>query len=106
MQSRLRRSNSISDADLSKIQALVEGGRPLDPETALIQVAETRRLCTLVYEHLTVTVRPIAAQGSEPSQAWFWTPEWQQNEREADENIAAGRIRQFEDAESLLAYLE
>jgi len=25
-------------------------------------------------------------------QAWFWTPEWQQGEREADEDIKAGRL--------------
>jgi hypothetical protein len=25
------------------------------------------------------------------SQAWFWTPEWQDGEREADEDLAAGR---------------
>ena len=25
------------------------------------------------------------------SQAWFWTPEWQAGEREADEDLKAGR---------------
>jgi len=25
-------------------------------------------------------------------QAWFWTPEWQRSEREADEDIKAGRV--------------
>jgi len=25
-------------------------------------------------------------------QAWFWTPEWQALEREADEDIKAGRV--------------
>ena len=25
-------------------------------------------------------------------QAWFWTPEWQQDERKADEDIRAGRV--------------
>lgn len=25
-------------------------------------------------------------------QAWFWTPEWQKGEREADEDIKAGRV--------------
>ncbi|MFH1151385.1 MAG: AbrB/MazE/SpoVT family DNA-binding domain-containing protein [Actinomycetota bacterium] len=27
------------------------------------------------------------------SQAWFWTPEWQAGEREADEDLKAGRFR-------------
>ncbi len=26
------------------------------------------------------------------SQAWFWTPEWQAGEREADEDLKAGRF--------------
>ena len=25
-------------------------------------------------------------------QAWFWTPEWQEGERRADEDIKAGRL--------------
>ncbi|MHB8296882.1 MAG: AbrB/MazE/SpoVT family DNA-binding domain-containing protein [Acidimicrobiales bacterium] len=39
-------------------------------------------------------------------QAWFWTERWQQMEREADADIAAGRVLTFEDAESLLADLD
>ena len=36
------------------------------------------------------------------SQAWYWTPEWQAGEREADEDIAAGRVERFmNDAEFL-----
>lgn len=29
-------------------------------------------------------------------QLYYWTPEWQAGEREADEDIAAGRTRTFE----------
>lgn len=29
------------------------------------------------------------------SQAWYWTTEWQEGEREADEDIAAGRTVKF-----------
>lgn len=36
------------------------------------------------------------------SQSWFWTREWQQREREADDDIAAGRVTRFEDAQALL----
>ncbi|MBU1486962.1 hypothetical protein KKH56_02780 [bacterium] len=28
-------------------------------------------------------------------QAWFWTPEWQAKEREADEDLRAGRYKRF-----------
>ncbi len=30
------------------------------------------------------------------SQAWFWSERWQQMEREADEDIAAGRVARFD----------
>ena len=34
----------------------------------------------------------IQAEERDPDQAWFWTEEWQRKEREADEDIAAGRV--------------
>jgi len=40
-----------------------------------------------------------------PEQAYFWTSEWQQAEREADEDIKAGRVRRFSTAEAAIAYL-
>jgi antitoxin PrlF len=39
-------------------------------------------------------------------QAWFWTPEWQAKEREADADIAAGRGRIYYSDEEFLAALE
>jgi antitoxin PrlF len=36
-------------------------------------------------------------------QAWFWTPEWQKGEREADEEAKAGRSRYFGSAEEMFA---
>src|SRR2546425_391236 len=46
-------------------------------------------------------------RGSErdASQAWFWTPEWQAREREADEDLAAGRFTRHESDEAFLAAL-
>jgi len=41
----------------------------------------------------------------EASQAWYWTPEWQAKEREADEDIAAGRGEFFESGEAFLQAL-
>lgn len=35
-------------------------------------------------------------------QAWFWTKEWQEMEKEADEAIKAGRVKEFEDLEELI----
>lgn len=42
----------------------------------------------------------------DPDQAWFWTARWQRMEREADEDIAAGRFETFDDVESFIADLE
>ena len=36
------------------------------------------------------------------TQAWFWTPQWQQGEREADADLAAGRAQTFNSGEDFL----
>jgi len=36
-------------------------------------------------------------------QRWFWEPEWQAGEREASEQIRAGDVEVFEDAEAMFA---
>lgn len=40
------------------------------------------------------------------SQAWFWTPEWQKGEREADADIKAGRVYRADSVEELIASLK
>lgn len=35
-------------------------------------------------------------------QAWFWTREWQEMEKEADEAIKAGRVKEFDEVEELI----
>jgi len=39
------------------------------------------------------------------TQAWFWTERWQRMEREADEDIAAGYVESFPDADSFIQRL-
>ena len=39
-------------------------------------------------------------------QAWFWTEEWQKGEREASEDIAAGRVRRASSAKEFLETLD
>jgi len=36
------------------------------------------------------------------SQAYFWTKEWQEAEKEASEDIKAGRVKTFDTAEELI----
>jgi antitoxin MazE len=38
-------------------------------------------------------------------QAWYWTAEWQAAEREADEDIKAGRVHRFANVEEAIAFL-
>ena len=43
----------------------------------------------------------------DPDQAWFWTPEFQANLKEALEDSEAGRVSPwFDDPEELIAYLK
>jgi len=38
-------------------------------------------------------------------QAWFWTKRWQEGEREAEEDIRAGRIHRLDTAKEAIAFL-
>ena len=40
------------------------------------------------------------------SQAYFWSPAWQTAEREANDDIAAGRVHAAQDVEALIAKLD
>jgi hypothetical protein len=42
----------------------------------------------------------------DPSQAWFWTDNWQKREAEADREISEQRHHDFDDAESMIAWLD
>ncbi len=39
------------------------------------------------------------------NQAWFWTERWQQGEKEAEEDIGAGRLHRFGSARKAVAFL-
>jgi hypothetical protein len=53
-----------------------------------------------------VLLRGIIKGPIDPDQAWFWTPEWQAKEREADADKAAGRVERFGSDEAFMAALE
>ena len=38
-------------------------------------------------------------------QTWFWTKRWQRGEKEAEEDIRAGRVHRFPDSKSAVAFL-
>jgi AbrB family looped-hinge helix DNA binding protein len=39
------------------------------------------------------------------TQAWFWTPDWQSGEREAETDLAAGRVETFDSGDELVRAL-
>lgn len=39
-------------------------------------------------------------------QAWFWSREWQEMEREADTDVAAGRVTLVDGVDELVAHLD
>lgn len=51
-----------------------------------------------------VLLRPMKL--IDAAQAWFWTPEWQAGERQADAEIAAGLGIRFDSDEEMLAFLD
>lgn len=46
---------------------------------------------------------PAGAPASD--QAWYWTPEWQAREREAEADLRAGRYEDFDSMDDFLASL-
>lgn len=53
-----------------------------------------------------ILLREVTDGRIDPKQAWFWTQEWQEREREADADLAAGRVTRFESDEDFLAELD
>jgi len=52
--------------------------------------------------HIVLTPKKLV----DASQAYFWTEVWQRGERKADEDIKAGRVKQFNSVTEAVKYLE
>ena len=68
----------------------------LDRADAQVQLIE--------HEDGRLELRPIVTVPAD--QAWFWTERWQAMEREADADIAAGRVTIVEGADELIDHLD
>jgi AbrB family looped-hinge helix DNA binding protein len=71
------------------------------------KVLETLRLrpgdeIDFVIEGNTAKIVPIKTIKVPRDQAWFWTPEWQEKERKADEDLRESRYKDFANVEDLL----
>jgi hypothetical protein len=64
------------------------------------------RLLGQAVDRAATLLREMSDGRIDPAQAWFWTHEWQQREREADEDLAASRTMRYEGDEQFLAALD
>ncbi len=68
----------------------------LDEPGAQVEVAERDDGVIELRPHV-----PVPAD-----QRWFWSERWQQMEREADADVAAGRVARSDDVDEFLAELD
>lgn len=69
-----------------------------------LHISEGDEVEFAVHEDGTVTIRGYVSIPTD--QAWFFTPEWLAGEREADDDIAAGRGTVHQSAEDMFAHLD
>ncbi len=97
---------ALTDDDLTMVGDVV---RAADGLIATIEgspaaeIAETDELLALARALRRMAALVLA--NHTPDQAWFWTPEWQAGERQADSDKVAGRFTRYESGEAFLAAL-
>lgn len=84
---------------------------PLDKMQALARQAQLANAARQPLEIPAEMVGPLADYLRETlaiteEQAWFWSEEWQAGERQAEADIAAGRVKTFDSMDDLLIDLE
>lgn len=74
------------------------------PANLLPQFEALGRIASVLFGRL--RQEGVIPQGVPESQLWYWSKEWQEWERQADEDIALGRTKTFTDVEALIADLD
>lgn len=59
-----------------------------------------------VFEFVCFIKHREALSRIDPTQAYFWTPKWQEMEKKADEDIKAGRVHHYNSVEEFKAKME
>jgi hypothetical protein len=79
-------------------------------QNRLLTRADLHKLVDRLPDHAVdgaaIMLGEIADGRIDPEQAWFWTRMWQEREREADDDLAAGRVTRFESDKEFLAVLD
>jgi len=76
---------------------------PFEQQTAVRTALDTLTEAGdgMVIQHILLEALLTAVE-----QTYFWTPEWQAREREADRAIAEGRVRTFGTMEEMIEFLD
>lgn len=81
--------------------------RPCDNQgMTKVELHELGRLPDGAVDGAAVLLGEISAGRIDPEQAWFWTREWQEKEREADDDLAACRVTAYDTDTEFLAALD
>ena len=90
---------------MSKLTKLTSGGQitlPKEIRTKTnVQPGDLIEIDIDEEGHIVLTPKKLV----DASQAYFWTEEWQEDERRADEDIKSGRIKDFKSAAEAAEYL-
>lgn len=76
-----------------------------------LPAAIRKRLHLQVGDILETTIKDdkiiiVPKKAIDARQAWFWTKEWQEAEKEAEQNIRTGRVKKFKSVEDLIKDLD
>ena len=66
-----------------------------------LKIGDLLEIAVKGYKLILTPKRPV-----DLDQAWFWTREWQEAEREVDEDIKAGRVKKAKSVEELIRTLK
>jgi len=97
---------ALTDDDLTMVGDVVRAADGLiatiegSPATEIVETDELLALARALRRMAALVLAEHA-----PDQAWYWTPEWQAGERQADADKAAGRFTRYQDGEAFLAAL-
>lgn len=69
------------------------------------ELSAAAKALTAAAKRLESLSRSLQKKAIDPSQAWYWTKEWQEAERKADEDIKAGRYTTYDSVDDLIADL-
>ena len=75
------------------------------PATTADKLAELGRSMLKLAEEMKWHSSMVKPKKVPRDQAWFWSEEWQQGEREADKALARGEYKDFDKVEDLIADL-